>query len=57
MGTCFRGSESSVFLIRTHEFHRKTLFVNKSGKWAKCPQMPSCGMQERERGWGLPGWS
>lgn len=57
MDTCFRRSESSVFQIRTHKFHRKTLFVNKSGKRAKCPQMPSCGMQERERGWGLPRWS
>ena len=59
MSICFRGSESSAFRTVTHEFHRKTLVVDKSksGEWTKCPQMPILRMQELKRGWEHPRWS
>ena len=59
MSICLRGSESSAFRTVTHEFHRETLFVDKSqsGEWTKCPQMPILRMQEPKRGRGHPRWS
>ena len=59
MSICLRGSESSAFWTVTHEFHRKTLFVDKSqsGEWTKCPQMPILRMQKGKRGWEHPRWS
>ena len=59
MSICFRGSESSAFRTVAHEFHRKTLFVDKStsGEWTKCLQMPILRMQEWKRGREHSRWS
>lgn len=50
MDTCFRGSESSVFQIRTHEFHRKTpLLINL----ASGPMSPNAQLWNARAGEGL----
>ena len=54
MSICLRGSESSAFRTVTHEFHRETLFVDKSqsGEWTKCPK---CQSSECKSGRGAGG--
>ena len=57
MSICLRGSESSAFWTVTHEFHRKTLFVDKSqsGEWTKCPKCQSSECKSRRGAGGIQG--
>ena len=57
MSICLRGSESSAFQTVTHEFHRKTLFVDKSqsGEWTKCPKCQSSECKSRRGAGGIQG--